>query len=277
MAFFKFIRLCPFPVFWRGGKEGFFMKCQLCPIVSREEISGDILSLRVLCPEISAEAVPGQFAHIGVPGFSLRRPISLCEIDREKGELRLVLQARGEGTRALFALKEGDSLDLLAPLGHGFTLLSKESHAAVVGGGIGVPPLYELARYYGNNCNAILGFRCQQQMLLDTDFAACCDTIVCTDDGSWGVPGTVLPAVEALLQGCRLDILYACGPKPMLQAVRDLAVFYGVRCELSLEERMACGVGACLGCAVRIRREGQEEYLHVCKDGPVFNGADVVF
>lgn len=253
------------------------MKCQLCPIVSREEISGDILSLRVLCPEICEAARPGQFAHVGVPGFSLRRPISLCEIDREKGELRLVLQARGEGTKALFSLKEGDSLDLLAPLGHGFTLLSKESHAAVVGGGIGVPPLLELARYYGNNCNAVLGFRSQQQILLDTDFASCCDTIVCTDDGSWGIPGTVLPAVEALLQGCRLDILYACGPKPMLRAVRDLAALYGVRCELSLEERMACGVGACLGCAVRIRRGEQEQYLHVCKDGPVFNGADVLF
>lgn len=252
------------------------MKCQTCPIVSREETAGAV-DLRVSCPEICREARPGQFAHIGVPGFSLRRPISLCGIDPEKGELRLVFEARGKGTRALSALQAGDSLDLLAPLGHGFTLLPKSSRAAVVGGGIGVPPLLEIARYYRENCNAVLGFRTQEQVLLDTDFASYCDTVVCTDDGSWGVKGTVLPAVEALLQACRLDILYACGPRPMLRAVRDLAAAYGVRCELSLEERMACGVGACLGCAVRIRCGGQEEYLHVCKDGPVFDGLDVVF
>lgn len=253
------------------------MTCQTCPIVSREELSADTVSLHIRCPEICREAQPGQFVHIAVPGFSLRRPISICEIDREKGELRLVLQARGRGTQALFSLQQGDALDIIAPLGHGFTLLPRESHAAAVGGGIGVPPLLELAKYYGSHCNAILGFRSQGQLLLDVDFASYCDTVVCTDDGSWGVPGTVSPAVEALLQGCRLDILYACGPMPMLKAVRSLALQYGVRCELSLEERMACGVGACLGCAVKIRQGKSEEYLHVCKDGPVFNGADVLF
>lgn len=253
------------------------MVCDSYPILSREEIGQEIWDYRVHCPQLASKAEPGQFVHIGVPGFSLRRPISICGIDREEGNLRLVFAVRGQGTRMLATLQPGQEMDILGPLGHGFSLLGEESRIAVVGGGIGVPPLLELAGRHQKNCTAILGFRSREQVILDVDFAALCDTVVCTDDGSYGVEGTVAPALESLLQACRLDMVYACGPKPMLRATAELCRAYGVRCQLSLEERMACGVGACLGCAVKILRDGKETYLHVCKDGPVFEAGEVIW
>lgn len=253
------------------------MFCDSYPITAAEELGAGVFSLRVRAPQIAAAAQPGQFVQVGVPGFSLRRPISLGGIDPEKGEIRLVIADRGAGTHALSALREGDEMDLLGPLGTGFALLGPGAHVALVGGGIGTPPLLPLAERYGDTCNAILGYRGREQVLLDVDFARFCDTVVCTDDGSYGVRGTVSPALEALLQACRIDIVYACGPSPMLRAVRDLCAQYGVRAQLSLEERMACGVGACLGCAVMIEHDGVREVRRVCKDGPVFEAADIVF
>jgi len=248
--------------------------CDSYPVTAYEELGAGTFSIGVRAPQLASAARPGQFVHVGVPGFSLRRPISLCGITAE--EVRLVIGERGAGTHALSLLREGDSVDLLGPLGTGFALPEKGTHVALVGGGIGTPPLLSLAERYGESCNAILGFRSREQVILDVDFARFCDTVVCTDDGSYGVEGTVSPALEALLQACPIDIVYACGPLPMLRAVKDLAARYGVRAQLSLEERMACGVGACLGCAVMTEHEGVREVRRVCKDGPVFEAADVV-
>ena len=248
----------------------------LYPIVRKQNLARGVYDYTVHCPEMAAEAVPGQFVHIRVPGFMLRRPISICGIDREKGNLRLIMEVRGEGTEVLSRLNEGELIDLMGPLGHGFTLLSPDKKAVVIGGGIGVPPLLGAIAHYGRNGTAITGFRSASAVILQEDFqAAGAKTVLCTDDGTKGEKGFVTGALQKLLETETPDILYACGPMPMLKAVAKMAEEKGIECEISLEERMACGVGACLGCACRTVKNGVEGYSHVCKDGPVFNSREV--
>ena len=247
------------------------------PIVRKENLAKNCYSLWVECPAIAAAAQPGQFAHLRAEGFSLRRPISICEIDREQGRLRFVFEERGDGTAALARLNEGGSLDLIAPLGKGFTL-HPGKRAALVGGGIGTPPMLELAKAYGKDAAAFLGFRSASAVILEQDFLRTgAAAFLCTDDGTAGIHGFVTQPLEQELQGGGYDIVYACGPKGMLQNVVRLAERYSVPCEVSLEERMGCGVGACLVCACKCVKDGKEWYAHVCKDGPVFPSEQVVW
>lgn len=248
----------------------------LYPIIKKTASAKGIFDITVLCPEMAALAKAGQFAQLLAPGFFLRRPISICGIDKQAGTLRLVFEVRGSGTEALSRLNVGDNLDLIAPLGQGFTVT--EGRAVCVGGGIGVPPMLGIAAEYGERAAAITGFRNAAAVILQEDFKALgCETILCTDDGSAGIHGFVTTALEQYLQSNKTDIIYACGPMPMLKGVAAIAEKYGVRCQVSLEQRMACGVGACLGCATKIKRDGEDKHLHVCKDGPVFDSKEVVF
>lgn len=250
---------------------------RLCELVQKEEIAPGIFDFRVRCEALARLAKPGQFAHLLVPGKTLRRPISICDVEGDL--LRLVFQIRGEGTALLAELEVGETLDVLAPLGHGFALRNTEEQAVFVGGGIGVPPLLYAARQYGENATVILGFRDKDAVILTEDFArAGCRVIVTTDDGSFGVHGLVTASLEQTLAQQSVHRLFACGPTPMLKAVAGLALARQVPCQVSLEERMACGVGACLGCACQLRREdGALYYGHVCKDGPVFDAKEVVW
>lgn len=247
------------------------------PIVTKREAAPGIFDVELLCPALANEAVPGQFVHIRVPEHLLRRPISICAVDRARGTLRIVFEVRGEGTRALAAFEPGEQLDVLGPLGNGFALV-QGARAILVGGGIGVPPMLALAQHYGACSTAILGFRSAAAVILAEDFAAAdADTRVCTDDGTRGERGFVTALLERRLAQGAADIVYACGPAAMLRGVAALAQAAGVRCQLSLEERMACGVGACLGCACKIKGEaGEILHKHVCKDGPVFEAGEVV-
>ena len=248
------------------------------PIIKKENLAKNCYSFTVLCPEIAVAAQAGQFAHIRVDGFSLRRPISICEIDREAGTVRRVFEIRGEGTRVMADLNENSLIDLIAPLGRGFTLLEPDRKAITVGGGIGTPPMLEVAKHYGTNATAIVGFRSANAVILDRDFAeAGAQVRLCTDDGTAGRKGFVTAALEERLAAGGADIIYACGPTPMLKGVVALAEKHGVRCEVSLEERMGCGVGACLVCACKTVKDGKEFYAHVCKDGPVFPAKEVVW
>ncbi len=243
-----------------------------------QQLADTTYSFVVQCKEVAAIARAGQFVHVQVPGFLLRRPISICEVLWESGCIRLVFDIRGAGTEVLAGFRAGDKLNLLAPLGNGFSLLENGKSALVVGGGIGVPPLLEVAKHYGTNTRAVLGFKNAGSVILQNDFvAAGAQVFVCTDDGSAGEQGHVTPVVLREIEAARPDIIYACGPRPMLQAVKEAAAQYGVRCQLSLEERMACGVGACLGCACKTEKNGETQYLHVCKNGPVFEAEEVVF
>lgn len=183
-----------------------------------------------------------------VPGFTLRRPISICEVDREQGSIRILFDVRGEGTRVMAQMKEGDLIDVMGPLGNGFALLEPQKKAVVVGGGIGVPPMLQTAKHYGSNATAILGFRDKDKIVLTEDFERSgIRVMLATDDGSAGHHGLVTDLLKVRLEEEKPDIVYACGPKVMLKFVARMCAEYNVRCQVSLEERMACGVGACLG------------------------------
>ena len=244
-------------------------------LVSTKKLTADIFDFTVECPELAEIAVPGQFAQIYLPGHALRRPISICGINKERGTLRFVFQIRGQGTLELAEFQVGQDIELLAPLGNGFPV-EPGKKTLLVGGGIGVPPLLGTAQELGENAVAVLGFRTKSAVILEQDFqSAGAKTLIATDDGTYGFHGLVTD----LARQEEFEVIFACGPAPMLKAVRALAEERNVPCYLSLEERMACGIGACLGCAVPLRREPGEEdwyYGHVCKDGPVFDSRRVL-
>lgn len=254
------------------------MHCSSYKIIEKKAISENIFSFEIYCPEVAEEAKCGQFVHIRVPSCTLRRPISICEANRADGTLRIVFEIRGAGTEKLAELNKGDFIDMIAPLGNGFTVkeLPEGKRAIVVGGGIGVPPMLQTAKSY-KKATAILGFRSFDRVILKRDFEANgIETIICTDDGSVGYHGVVSDPLSRELEKGDVGAVFACGPKPMLASVMRLAKEHGVFCEISLEERMACGVGACVGCVCRIMRGGEEKLLRVCKDGPVFNAEEVI-
>lgn len=254
-------------------------RCREYKIVGKKCLAENIYSFTIHCPEAAELASCGQFVHILAPGFTLRRPVSICEIDRDSGDLRIVFLVKGHGTEAIARLNTGDMIDMIAPLGNGYSLSSvpDNGRVIVVGGGIGVPPLLETAKQL-NNVTAVLGFRGYGNIILEKEFRAVCEnTVICTDDGSVGEKGIVTGPLKRELEKGDVSAVFSCGPTRMLGAVAELAKQYGVFSEVSLEERMGCGVGACVGCVARISRDGEEKLLRVCKDGPVFNGEEVLF
>lgn len=250
------------------------------PVRSMTQLTAAAWSMVIECPEIAQKAAPGQFVHLLPDGnFTLRRPISICEIDKAAGTLRMVFEVRGKGTKALSELRAGDTVNMLAPLGHGFTLPAKDARVILIGGGIGTPPMLPLAQYFGENAVVICGFRTADAAILQEDFAAAgAKTILCTDDGSAGRYGLVTLPLEEEITAEKPALICACGPMPMLRAVAALAQTYEIPCQVSLEERMGCGIGACLVCACRTKdKNGDEQFLHVCKNGPVFPAEEVVW
>ena len=248
------------------------------PVARRRQLAEGFWDLWVCCPPVAQQAQAGQFVNLKAEGFFLRRPISICEIRPQEGLIRLVFQVRGEGTEKLSQLQEGDRVDLLGPLGNGFKLLSPQSRVVLVGGGIGVPPLLQVAAHYGPAATVILGFRTAGAAILTQEFRQLgCDLRLVSDDGTLGRQGLVTgPLEQRLLEG-PAELVCACGPMAMLREVVSLAEGAQVPSQVSLEEHMACGVGACLVCACRTVKDGREIFSHVCKDGPVFDGKEVVF
>lgn len=211
-------------------------------------------------------------------GYTLRRPISICGIDKSKGTLRIVFEVRGNGTKELSETQTGELIDMIAPLGNGFTLNDDIKKVVLIGGGIGTPPMLPLAEIYGEDATVITGFRNASAIILQDDFKKTgAKTILCTDDGSTGIKGLVTNPLEDILKSEKVDLICACGPTPMLKAITKLADTFNVECQVSLEERMGCGIGACLVCACKINKNGEEQMLHVCKNGPVFNSKEVVW
>ena len=246
-----------------------------CKILEINRISETIFTMRLLAKEIAGQCVPGQFLHIGCgEHLLLRRPISICDIDGDK--LTLVFELRGEGTKWLSECLVGDMLDILGPLGRGFDISGK--NIIVVGGGIGVPPLLYTAKSATGNVTAVLGFRDKDRVMLVDDFEGVCKEVyITTDDGSFAEHGFVSAPLERLLINSGYDAVLACGPRGMLKAVAEVCKRYEVPCQVSMEERMGCGVGACLVCACKTQTDGEEHMSRVCKDGPVFNAEEVVW
>ena len=247
-------------------------------IISKRTLAKEIYDMTILCPDVAQVASAGQFVNIRADGFMLRRPISICDIDKTKGTIRIIFEVRGNGTKELSQLAENQLIDIVAPLGGRGFKMDEYKTAVIIGGGIGTPPMLAVAKKFGSNATVISGFRNASAAILQEDFKAVgAKTILCTDDGSAGRKGFVTEALNEVLAENTPDIIYACGPNIMLRKIIGTAKEKGVKCQVSLEERMGCGVGACLVCACRTIRNGEEYYAHVCKDGPVFNAEEVLF
>ena len=242
-----------------------------CTVVEAVRLNAFAYSFTLEAEGMTPEG-PDQFVHVKC-GHSrlLRRPISIC--DWEENLLRIVFEVRGEGTEWLSRRKAGDRLDVLGPLGRGFRM-DREGRYLLVGGGIGVPPMLGCAKWTAERSTAVLGFRSADRAMLSKDFQKSCKEIfLCSDDGSIGRHGFVDAQVRDILEKDKsFTAILACGPKPMLKNVAAVAAGFGVPCQVSMEERMACGVGACLGCAIQMA-DGTMQ--HVCKDGPVFDAGEV--
>ena len=242
-------------------------------VLSQTEKAPGIFDLLLFAGEAAEEARPGQFVNLFSRDRShlLPRPISIAGAG--KGALRLVYRVSGAGTLEFSALGSGDTVELAGPFGNGFP--ETPGRSLYLGGGIGIPPLLFLAARRGEG-TAVVGYRDHYTPLL-LELASLVPTRVATEDGSIGVKGNVLDVLRKETPDC--DQIFACGPLPMLRAVRDYARERDLPCFLSLEERMACGVGACLGCVVRTPGEHPATHVHnarVCKDGPVFSADEVI-
>ena len=249
-------------------------------IVKNEKLTRDIFRMQLRYEESfdAAGTLPGQFVGVYVPQSShmLPRPISICDHSPAERLLTLVFRAAGEGTALIGAMQEGGSLRVLGILGNGYDLESlRGKRVALLGGGIGIPPMLYLAKRLAGTAEVTcyLGYRDRETFLLP-DFEAVCRTAVATEDGSIGVKGNVMDALAVdAADGIVPEAVCACGPLPMLRAVKAYAVREGILCYLSLEERMACGVGACLGCVCRTTEKDAHfgvPLARVCTDGPVF-------
>ena len=248
---------------------------QDCKILSMKQLNAKAYEMILDAGDIALDAKPGQFVNVSCgEGHLLRRPISICEA--QENRLRLVFEVRGEGTKWLAARKENEEVSVLGPLGRGFDAADKR--VLFVGGGIGVPPLLWAAKT-AKAADAAIGFATKDRSILIEDFEALCGNLtVATDDGSLGFHGNAVEAAKELMAKNQYDAVCACGPKILLKFIAEAAEAAGVSCQVSMEERMGCGVGACLVCAVPLRDENGEVYYgHVCKNGPVFDSKEVVF
>lgn len=244
-------------------------------ITSMVKVTDGIYSMWIKDKDLACNAKPGQFVSLYCKEGSqlLPRPISICEIDRENETLRLVYRVVGKGTKEFSKMNVGDTIRVMGPLGNGFTLEGKK--AILIGGGIGIPPMLELAKSLDCEVQVVLGYR-NNDLFLKDEFTSYGKVIVSTEDGSVGTKGNVIDAIrEKDVQG---DIIFACGPTPMLRGVKAYAQEKGLKAQLSLEEKMACGIGACLACVCQSKEVDSHTHVknkRICKDGPVFYAEEV--
>ncbi|CZQ85814.1 Hypothetical protein Tpal_686 [Trichococcus palustris] len=257
------------------------MSQAIMKVVKQVEIAKDIYELRLKGDLVKEMGAPDQFLHIRVPGndLLLRRPISIAEIDAENEECVIIYRTEGDGTKIISQLTEGDTLDVLGPLGNGYPIdmLKAGDNALLVGGGIGVPPLYELSKQLhakGVNVVHCFGFKNKDEVFYEKEFSAFGKVNIATDDGSYAKKGFVTQYFDEL-DGFVPDAVFACGPKGLLAAASrafDPSITY-----LSMEERMACGIGACYGCVCEKKNStSASDNYRVCVDGPVFRAEEIV-
>lgn len=243
-------------------------------IIRQEEIADGIFSMWLKTDEIAKNAKAGQFISVFSQDGSriLPRPISICEMDRKDGAVRIVYRVVGRGTEEFSHRRAGHLVDIIGPLGNGFP--KKKKSAFIIGGGVGIPPMLELAKELDCEKQIILGYR--DEMFLTEEFEKLGKIYIATEDGSSGVKGTVLDAIR--VNELEAEIMYACGPRPMLRALKEYAKEKNMECWVSMEERMACGIGACLGCVCKSKHKDGHTNVHnkrICKEGPVFLAEEV--
>ena len=272
-------------------------------ILSRKEVTPNIYLLSLAAPAIAQQALPGQFLHIkcskdNYPLLLLRRPISIHRIDPQKGEIQILFQVVGEGTKLLAERPVGDDLDIIGPLGNGFKLYPESKKVMLIGGGIGVAALLALgeeAIRQGKEVQVLIGALNKELVLAEEIFSDLGAKVeVATNDGSYRYKGLVTELLEKILEEEALATglphqMFACGPRPLLKKVSEIAFQKNIDSQVSMEERMGCGIGACLGCVCKIKGEDQNNnnnnglppppyiYKRVCIDGPIFRGNEVVW
>lgn len=283
---------------------------EIAVVVDQNALGSGIYDLTLKTKNIAKAAKAGQFVSVYSNDRSklLPRPISLCGIDRDEDTIRLVYRVTGEntGTEEFSKLVMGDKIRILGPLGNGFTV-EPGKKAFLIGGGIGVPPMLQLAKDINSgvvqtsgavdtntqekgqteekqinghgkkicDMNIIMGYRDENTFLLD-EFKELADSFVATEDGSVGTKGNVIDAIKE--NGLEADVIYACGPMPMLRALKAYAMEHDMECYVSMEERMACGIGACLACVCKTKDKDAHSNVNnkrICKEGPVFNAKEV--
>lgn len=246
-------------------------------VVSQKQIAEQIYDLW-LETELAQDAHAGQFVAVYPQNAAtlLPRPISICEADKEQCRLRLVYRIAGKGTAEFSTYGTGDTLEILGVLGNGFPIeAAKGKRVFLMGGGIGIPPMLELSKELDAEKHILLGYR-NQDLFLQDDLGKHGQVYIATEDGSVGVQGNVMDIIK--VNDLHADIIMACGPMPMLRAIKQYATEQGIDAYLSLEERMACGVGACLGCVCRTKEVDHHSHVNnarICTDGPVFEAREV--
>lgn len=250
-------------------------------VLDNHQIANDLYKMSLQAPEIAERVRPGEFVHIKVPkdeSLLLRRPLSVNGVDRDKGQLDLVYQRVGKGTKIFASLKPGTLLDILGPLGKGFWIPDEVESIYIVGGGCGIAPVRFAAQEWSSlDITSFLGFRDKSYIYQVDDFEEFSNRVfISTDDGSQGYQGTITRALALQLKKKKPDLILGCGPTPMLRAVHELAESYDIPCQISLEERMGCGIGGCLVCSCAIKKKDGWDYKKVCHDGPVFWSKEVV-
>ncbi len=241
-------------------------------ILSQEPLASDVYSMWIKTDDIAANAKPGQFIAVYSKDGSriLPRPISICEV--EEGKIRIVYRVVGKGTDEFSRLQADDTIEIMGPLGNGYTLQDKK--AILIAGGIGIPPMLELAKQLQCEKQVVLGYR--DELFLNKEFEPYANVTIATENGSVGTKGNVLDAIRE--NGITGDVIYACGPTPMLRAIKEYALANDIDAYVSLEEKMACGIGACLACVCKSKEVDEHTHVNnkrICKDGPVFNVKEV--
>ena len=254
-------------------------KKETAKVYKQQQIAPGIYDMWI-STTLAHQAKPGQFISVYTQDKSalLPRPISICETDAANGRLRIVYRVAGKGTAEFSGYEAGRRVDILGVLGNGFPLEKAEGKRVfLMGGGIGIPPMLALAKAVEGaaSVDVIVGYR-DRELFLAEDLARYAPVHIATEDGSVGTKGNVMNVIEE--EKLEVDVIFACGPMPMLRAVKQYAAQKGIEAYISLEERMACGVGACLGCVVRTRETDHHSHVNnarICTDGPVYAAEDV--
>ena len=246
-----------------------------------EKVNADTWLMGLKSPVIAKSAQPGQFVMIRVrPGLDplLRRPFSICGTERDS--FLVYYRVVGQGTSILKEARHGETLSVLGPLGTGFEFAADRGNPVLVGGGIGVAPLLFLAQRLKKKALFMMGFASAGEIpAVPRVKGAGLEVSIATEDGSRGHHGFVTDLLENFLSGTgaakKTPVLFTCGPKAMMKKVADISSLHGIQCQFSLEASMGCGVGACMGCAIRAAGSSTRAYVHVCKDGPVFRAETI--
>src|SRR5690625_4070379 len=242
-------------------------------VSSVKNIAKDTITMYIQHEYLANKTAPGQFLHILIQGHTLRRPISIADVNKEDETVTIIFKVIGEGTKRLAQYKQDDLLNVLGPNGKGFPTedLTDET-MLLIGGGVGIPPLHYLGKHLAKNSEAnivtILGFHTKAHVFYEREFQSCRKTIIMTNDGTYGEKGYVtdiLPSIEGVSR------YYTCGPKPMMQAVTEQMSH--IEGYISIEEYMGCGIGACFACMIQTKDE--KGYRKICQDGPVFQANEV--